>query len=179
MPYYVRAINRENWPEPEENEKVFDLHADVLNDLHTSNNMMSVWYAENEEEIPEAELAYLASMDKWVKEEEIEFIVIDKETVDEKGIEVIPSLNFTYVSSYAEKHRDFYNLTFGSIETIAEIVMISINKRMDRIVTQTEIRDLFANAVKRGLINSSIISKEKHGALRKYLKKIEEEIATQ
>ena len=42
MPYLVRAINRENWPEPEDNATVHDLDADALNDLKTSDNALSV-----------------------------------------------------------------------------------------------------------------------------------------
>lgn len=33
MPYYLRAINRENWPEPEDDASAHDLDADALNDL--------------------------------------------------------------------------------------------------------------------------------------------------
>lgn len=67
MAYYLRAINRENWPEPEDKATIYDLDADALNDLKTQNNSLSVWYAENEYDVNNAILAYLASMDKWVE----------------------------------------------------------------------------------------------------------------
>ena len=77
MPYFLRAINRENWPEPEENASVHDLDADALNDLKTQDNTLSVWYAEDDEELKAAIVAYLASMDRWVELEEVDFIALD------------------------------------------------------------------------------------------------------
>ena len=48
MPFFLRAINRENWPEPEDDATVYDLDADALNDLKTQENTMSVWCADTE-----------------------------------------------------------------------------------------------------------------------------------
>ena len=93
MSFLIRAINRENWPEPEEGDMAFRiriLRADALNDLKTQDDTLSAWYARDDSDIGEAILAYLGSLDRWIVQakrgmETQDFIVLDERDVP-KGI---------------------------------------------------------------------------------------------
>ena len=163
MPYFVRAINRENWPEPEENATVHDLDADALNDIKTGENTLSVWYAESEEDIKDAAVAYLGSMDKWIKSDEVEFIAIDTKYIAEATIEIFETPNPTYVSSYETKHRDLCGLKYDDIEAVAGI-------------TAQEIRDLFKEVIAKGLLTSDRVDRDRHSHFRKYVQQLEKEL---
>ncbi len=176
MPYFVRAINRENWPEPEENATVHDLDADALNDIKTGENTLSVWYAESEEDIKDAAVAYLGSMDKWIKSDEVEFIAIDTKYIAEATIEIFETPNPTYVSSYETKHRDLCGLKYDDIEAVAGIVIMSINNGKDFMLTAQEIRDLFKEVIAKGLLTSDRVDRDRHSHFRKYVQQLEKEL---
>ena len=176
MPYFIRAINRENWPEPEDNATAHDLDADALNDLKTQDNTLSVWYAENDDELRKAIVAYLASMDKWVELEEVDFIVIDVKDIEDAGIKLEKTPNFTYIQDYQEMHRDLAELKYDSIEQLADIVIKSINNRQDKIVDRGMIEELFSEVVKSGKLQSTDIDKSRHKKLQRLIIKIENDI---
>lgn len=176
MPFFLRAINRENWPEPEEHATVYDLDADALNDLKSQENTMSVWCAETEEDLKNAIVAYLASMDKWVEVEAVEFIAINSKDIESAGIEYNKVPNFTYIKEYETKHRDLIKLKYGSIEKLADLVIKSINNGRDYIVDKGQIREMFTEVVQVGKLCSEDIPKGKHKKLKRLLVEIEKEI---
>jgi hypothetical protein len=176
MPYYLRAINRENWPEPEDDASAHDLDADALNDLKTQDNALSVWYAENEDELRKAIVAYLASMDKWVELEEVDFIAIDIKDIETAKIEFDATPNFTYIQDYQDLHRDLTKLKYDSIEKLANIVIKSIQKGQDYIVDRGMIKDLFTEVVKLGKLQSENIDKSRHKKLQRLIIEIEKEM---
>lgn len=176
MPFFLRAINRENWPEPEEHATIHDLDADALNDLKTQENTMSVWYAENEEDLHSAIVAYLASMDKWVELEAVEFIAINLKDVEAAGIKCDKIPNFTYISEYQTKHRDLIELKYDSIEKLADIVIKSIGEGRDYIIDKGQIRELFAEVVQAGKLHSDDIEKSRHKKLKRLIIEIEKEM---
>lgn len=177
MPYFLRAINRENWPEPEENASVHDLDADALNDLKTQDNTLSVWYAEDDEELKAAIVAYLASMDRWVELEEVDFIALDTKDIQDAGIQLENNPNFTYVHDYESMHRDLASLKYDSIEKLADTVIKSIKAGQDYIVDRGRIRELFTEVVQAGKLHSSDIDKSRHKKLQRLIIEIENEIA--
>lgn len=179
MPYLVRAINRENWPEPNEDFQVCELDADALNDLKTTENKLSTWYAEDEKDIDAAILAYLGSMDKWVKQEEKEFIFIDTKDITVNNIKIVVEPNDTYIKDHEELHRDLACLQLMDIENLCGEFIQVLNNGNLVVKTKQEIRELFKEAVKSELICSKVINKDKHGALKKYIKGIEAEIAAE
>lgn len=176
MPFFLRAINRENWPEPEEHATVYDLDADALNDLKTQENTMSVWCAETEEDLRVAIVAYLASMDKWVELEAVEFIAINSKDVEDVGIKYDRVPNFTYISEYQTKHRDLIELKYDSIEKLADIVIKSINEGRDYVIDKGQIRELFTEVVKAGKLHSDNIEKSRHKKLKRLIIEIENEM---
>lgn len=176
MPYFLRAINRENWPEPEENVTAHDLDADALNDLKTQDNTLSVWYAEDDEELRKAIVAYLASMDKWVELEEVDFVEIDAEDVKAAGIQLEKTPNFTYIHDYENMHRDLASLKYDSIEQLADIVIKSINNGKDLVVDKGMIIKLFTEVVKAGKLKSSDIDKGRHKKLQRLIIEIENKV---
>lgn len=176
MPYLLRAINRENWPEPDDEASVKDLDADALNDLKTQDNTLSMWYADSKEELGIAIVAYLASMDKWVELESIDFIVVDLFDIKNLGINVIEVPNFTYIEEYKEKHRDLAELKYDSIEQIADVIIKSLNERNEKILDKGEIRNLFEEVVRAGKLRSCDIQKGNHKKLKRLLIEIEEEL---
>lgn len=153
-----------------------DLDADALNDLKTQENTMSVWYAETEEDLCAAIVAYLASMDKCVELEAVEFIAINAKDVESVGIKYDEIPNFTYISEYQTKHRDLIELKYDSIEKLADIVIKSINEGRDYIIDQGQIRELFTEVVQAGKLHSDDIEKSKHKKLKRLIIEIEKEI---
>ena len=176
MPFFLRAINRENWPEPEENATVHDLDADALNDLKTQENTMSVWCAEDEGDLNSAIVAYLASMDKWVELEAVDFIAINAKDVEDAGLKYDKVPNFTYIKEYETKHRDLVALKYDSIEKIANIVIKSINEGRDYIIDKGQIRELFIEVVREGKLHSEDIEKSRHKKLKRLISEIENEL---
>lgn len=176
MPFFLRAINRENWPEPEDGATIYDLDADALNDLKSSENTMSVWCAETEEDLKNAIVAYLASMDKWVEVEAVEFIAINSTDIENEGIEYEAVPNFTYIKEYENKHRDLIKLKYGSIEKLANLVIKSINEGRDYIVDRGQIREYFTEVVQENKLSSTDIPKGNHKKLKRMLIEIEKEI---
>lgn len=177
MAYLVRAINRENWPEPEDNIQICDLDADALNDLKTSENKLSTWYAEDETKIKEAILAYLGTMDKWVKRDMQEFIVINIDDITKAAITVIAEPNKTYIKDYDILHRDLAQLKYLDVEHLAGIFMNTLKFGELHVLSSQDIRKLFISAVKRGLISSSTNFENNHKKFKNYIKEIEDELA--
>ncbi len=186
MPFLVRAINREYWPEPDERDikaRVLELNSDALNDFFkTSDNKMSFWYAEDNTDVDEAILAYLGSMDKWVvmekrgEFERQEFILLPEDKIP-SGIEIQKNPNHTYIKDYEIRHRDLANLNVRLINELAALFIKTLdNNNGMKAVSKTHIKSMFIKAVKENKITSSNIPKSDNGALRKYISAIEEEI---
>ena len=176
MAYYVRAINTEFWPDQFEYENITDLSADVLSDLHTEGQDLSFWWAETEEAIDDAVLAYLGSVDRWTSHgvtDGQDFVAINAEFVDAANIEAIQEDNFTEINGYEKKHYNFKNLTVGSLETVVSLVIKAMSDNKEINYDSQQIEKLFRKALAENLISKASIDKTNHGSLLKYIKAIE------
>jgi hypothetical protein len=176
MPYLIRAINRENWPEPDELTDIGDLIADALNDITTTDNKLSVWYADNQDDIYNALIAYLGTMDKWVTNDSIDYVAIDMNDIKEIGLPILEEKNTTYISGEDIRHRDIAELNYTSIENISKIIIKCINEGRDYIADTGVIKELFIKAVKENKISRDVIDKSRHKKLFNYIKDIEEKL---
>lgn len=176
MAYLVRAINRENWPEPDELDEINDLQSDALNDLKTTENTISVWLANDVDDINNALIAYLGSLDKKVKDP-VDVVFIDEKDLAEAGLDIRKEPNFTNIKGFNEKHRDITNLDYKSIGILANVIIKSFEKENSKIYSDVEIRELFINSIRDQLISSNDIDKSRYGSLKKYIVELEREIS--
>lgn len=144
--------------------------------MKTQENTLSVWCAETEQDLHTAIVAYLASMDKWVELEAVEFIAINSKDIDAVGIKYDTIPNFTYIKEYQTKHRDLVELKYDSIEILADLVIKSINEGRDYVIDKGQIRELFTEVVQAGKLHSEDIEKSRHKKLKKLIIEIEKEI---
>ena len=175
MTFYIRAIHREYWPEPNELSDIKELDSDAFSDLNTKDNKLSFWCADDTNQIDEAIVAYLASMDKWMALDEAEFIAIDSSIIQPCNFIICNQPNFTYINAYKSKHVDFCDLNLDSLETLSKKIIDSLDKYFI-LKDQNEIKEMFLNVLKKGLLKSENISKENHGKFKKYIKQLEDSL---
>ena len=175
MPFLVRTINRENWPEPNEISDISKLSADALKDLNTTNNELSVWEVDSEDDVWKGVLAYIASRNSKVTDD-VDIVVIKEDDLKDKKLSVTYHKNPTNFMGMEDKHKDILELDYKSMGNLASVIIKALDEEKDRICSKIEVDEWFKKAIQEGYISSSKIDKDRFGALRKYVITIEDQL---
>lgn len=144
MAFLVRKIARAKWPE-EKCELSF-LDGDAISDLRTTDNTLSLWYIDSEEELETAALALSASS-KSEKIDSFTVVWVPLEEIQAKGLSVVKSDGDTVVADLVKMHRDLNEITYGKLGSTAEVIM-------DALITEKHYKRFTRAQIKSALIEA-------------------------
>lgn len=117
MELVVRKINRNRWPQNNE-DNVFEIASDAItNCLKSSKNTLSVWEIDDENKLDEAVLALSANFQHL---ESIDVIILDGKDLIKANVNFRHTKGITPVKDLEHKHIDLCDLNYFSIGIIAE-----------------------------------------------------------
>jgi hypothetical protein len=162
MPYLVRKIERPRWVGSDQLGN--KIKADVVaRCIRPTGSELSVWFAENFEDINTAKLAVLAAGDKLAT---TDLVVIPIQNVENAGLSIISTEPKVGPVSLKPLHRDIADLDLDSLKKVAEIVQqILIDKKEERL-TLSECRLMLEKAIADNIFDKS----ELNGDIVKKLK---------
>lgn len=145
MAFFVRKISRNKWPSNMCD--INDLSADAISDLRTTNNTLSIWRVDSEDELEHAILA-LAASSKVSRIENMSIVWIDEKELEKYGIKISDKEpGDTVVDDLKRTHRDICDVTYKSLGDIARIILSEINEKEHvKRITKTEVRNLLVSA---------------------------------
>lgn len=169
MHYLIRMFNRENWPDSDEARcDFFDLGADILNDFQPTNNKLSMWHANNSDDIENAIFAFLTASVGWARDiKEKSDQTIDSDIYSDKRIErsyflVIKAKDIKaarlqyefevledekYRSPFDDlnaKHVELITPKVGTIKTFSDMILSMIENDEIKMLSAIDIAYLFA-----------------------------------
>lgn len=156
--YYMRKISRGKWPEESRiaQATLEDIQADtVTNELKTDQNTLSLWEANNPEEIDDVFVALASNLDSIgtmcivkIDEERLRGFTIDNQLGDTPAIEI------------NAKHHNVTGLNYVNMgRVIQEIVGSLADNGLER-RTKGQMRKLLVDAYKKGKLDMDKISEK-------------------
>lgn len=118
--------------------------------LRTSNNTLSVWKSDSDEEYPKALLALVASLTSI---ETIDVITLTAEELDSNNLILESSPGETIAEDYKGLHRDIVDLDHAALKVVAELVKQKVSDNQSTRLTKPILREMLKNAVKSGEVN--------------------------
>lgn len=154
MAFLVRKVARAKWPEELCN--TTDIPGDAIADLRTTNNTLSLWRIESEDELEKAALALSASS-KTERIENVSLVWIPEKDFEEKGLVLDKSsAGDTVISDLVNTHCDLCDLSYGSLGTVASTIMKGILKEGHyKRYSKKEIKTFLVNAYLENKIEES------------------------
>ncbi|WP_457977192.1 hypothetical protein L0Y47_13200 [Ectopseudomonas composti] len=154
---FIRKISLAKWTNSLESD-IDGFSADAITGcLRTTENTLSVWKCETEEEIEQSTLALLASQTRIDK---LDIVKIDRGDVEERKLSVVESPGHTAAEVYANNHADIAGLNIDSLRLFAELVKEEVaNGRSIRIGKADFIKRL-QSGIAKGVIVESALTKE-------------------
>ena len=149
MPLLVRKIDYPRWDHDVLSGPLMsDISADAITDLKTKSNTLSVWYAASDDEVEEAVLAIVGTLTQL---DAIDLIPLEQSALQAAGLELQEDTGRTWVKSMEKRHRNIVKLTYGSLGTIAGIVVDRIREYTEKDkrirITVSEVRDILKKAI--------------------------------
>ena len=131
-----------------------DIPADtVVAELETDNNCLSVWKIENEEDLEDAFIALGSNCEHFctlsavsINQEDLVNISIS----EEEGVSPTVGIN--------EKHRNMCNLSFYSLGTVIESILLGINNGKYIRKTKAVMKKLLLDAYKKNKLDMTLVS---------------------
>ena len=169
MAFYIRKISPAKWPQKGENTAVDNVRADAITgDIRTTQDTISLWRTDTEEELPQAVLALASGGDQMVTQN---VLLIPEEMLLKYGFILDETDGNTPVDSLVKTHRDIINVNYGSLGKFAQLTMEAINADAIRTVTKKEVKKLIVNAYKNGEINRDRLKDRMWQEIEKELEK--------
>ncbi len=126
MAFLVRKVSRAKWPD--DVCELGNIPGDTVSDLRTSNNTLSLWRIETEDDLEKAALALSASS-KTERIEMVSVVWIPEDIFIENGLSLEKSsIGDTVVFDLANTHCDICNLTYASLGIVAQTILREIIK---------------------------------------------------
>ncbi len=145
----VRKISKSKWFQIDIR-KDNDVSADAItNCLKTTNNTLSVWSIENEDDIEKAILAIASNLDHI---ETIDIVILNDEVLQESGIKIITSKGNTPIESLKEIHRDLSELTFSKLGNVKDHIVERIRNDKLRRFTKGKLKKILRDAIEKGFL---------------------------
>lgn len=153
MSYLVRKIARAKWTLPNDNgidDNPFDIAADAITiDLKTISNSLSVWEVKDEQSLDNAVLAIACAGNQL---DTIDVVWIEKNEIEQKGLEYQASPGLTPVEHLVNTHIDLTKLTYYKIGLLAETINNRIADGKIKRYSKGEIKKLLNAAIQNGLV---------------------------
>jgi len=153
MGYLIRKITRGKW-------SVEDVGAPISADaitscLRTSRNTLSVWYAEREEDIENAKIALLGTLQQVAA---VDIVILNTEDIDAQGLVLSKTEGDTVATSLRTSHRDIIEISINELLKVAEIVKNTIISGKYERINVRKFKELLETAVASDLIKAEDLS---------------------
>lgn len=119
LPILVRKISRAKWPN--ESCPLNNISGDAISELRTTNNTISLWRVDSENDLSTAMLALSAST-KSGSIEHVNLVWIPEDEILQKNIELQNTPGDTIISDLISLHFDACKITYKSMGDIAFII---------------------------------------------------------
>jgi hypothetical protein len=162
MSLLVRKIQRSKWGECSENIEI-PVNSDALtNCLKTTGNTLSVWLADDDQDLDYAKIALIGTMTKL---EKIDIVILDSPELLTNNIVLDETPGVTMAKSLIGRHRDLAKLTVLEMTKVSAIIQRKlVNNEVFRLGKPELIR-LFKKAFENELICKTDLSEELQKAL--------------
>lgn len=151
MPLLVRRISRAKWGDVSAQD--YETSADAITGcLRTSDNTLSTWLIESENEINDAILALITGS-RQTEISSMHIIYFDEQMISDKKLNLDATNGDTVVESLKSNHRDITGLTFLKLGDVRDIVIDSIQNDRYMNITRTALKKILKEALSKGLIN--------------------------
>lgn len=153
MALLLRIISRAKWIAPN-HWKVGDIPADVLTDLRTSENGLSVWKIDaDKSNLDSAVIAAASNRDRLDK---LDYAIFDETVLSPLGIRCTKSDgNSPHQSANVTMHRDLTELTVEKVAGLAAVMM-----PLERVrVSQSKIKCMLLSAINGNVLEKTRIPK--------------------
>jgi hypothetical protein len=152
MSYLVRKIAPAKWSSAQSLET---LSADALTaDLRTTNNTLSLWEIDSEDELDNAVLA-LAMSKKARKIEKMDLVLIPKETILKKQFSIRTSPGDTFAEKLSDTHREVVDLKYPTLGLFAQIIIDLLSKDALTTITKAKVENIVKTACNNQTIDIS------------------------
>lgn len=144
MSLLVRKINKAKWMQKDVR-SAEDVSADAIttNDLKTRGNTLSAWQVA-EEAIADAVLAIVASHQQL---DTIDVVCLEPSSLERNGIRLQSTPGITPVKDIIYKHIDICNLTYRTLGTVAEQIVLALKEGKVVRYTRDNIKKLLMGSI--------------------------------
>ncbi|GAB6394145.1 MAG: hypothetical protein MdMp024_0457 [Bacteroidales bacterium] len=168
MPLLVRRIAKSKWKEPFVADKngYIDVPADAItNCLKTTDNNLSVWKIESEEDLDDAILALITG-EKQESLKKFHYVWIEEKHLLAKGLSLVASDGDTAVNDLIKKHRDISGLTYTKLDAVKDLIVDCIKNNKCHLCTVRQMKTLIEKSIQSGRLqredlNKKLVEKEK------------------
>jgi hypothetical protein len=158
MSILVRRINRAKWDQ-----------VDIYNDdssadaitlcLKTTNNDLSTWLVDSEDNIDTAILALITGS-RQDSLSTIHIVYFDESIIAEKSLNLTETLGDTLITTIKDKHRDISELTYSKLGNVKDIVLDCLRNNRFKTITRANLKTMLAKSIEQGLLDKSNLSEE-------------------
>lgn len=153
MPFLVRRINRELWPDQGEIDDIANLAADSISDLKTTGNCLSVWYVQDKIDAINGIIALLFDRDTTFESIDSNNVVIfDYDLLTQSGFKIACSPSTTDFIEMRDKHFNLEQLDYQKLGLYSEKILEILNQAQEIMYESTEIKTKIADYIKTGRI---------------------------
>jgi hypothetical protein len=161
MSLLVRKINRSKWPKEEDLEKIHvtQLKADMMADLRTSSDKLSIWEINEETEANDIIMA-LATGAKVSNTSTTNVVLLDMEALTAANllIEENESEGDTAITELRKFHRNIINLDVGSLMKLVDLIIDALKKKKVARLTEKKVKSRLLQAIKEKKVNTKYLS---------------------
>ncbi len=164
MSILVRRINRAKWDQ-----------VDIYNDdssadaitlcLKTTNNDLSTWLVDSEENIDTAILALITGS-RQENLSTIHIVYFDESIIAEKDLNLAQTIGDTLIPTIKDKHRDISELTYSKLGDVKDIVLDCLRNDRFKTITRANLKKMLIKSIEDGLLDRASLSDEMQGILQ-------------
>lgn len=160
MPILVRRINRAKWEQIINEDDSNDSSADAItNCLKTTNNDLSVWKIETEEQLDEAILALITG-GQQAKLSTLHYVLIQEEMLLNSGLMLSETEGDTVVQNLKKAHRDISNLTYSRLGIVKNLILDCLANDKETFITKSKLKAFLKKAIADGKVNKADLNQE-------------------
>lgn len=158
MSILVRRINRAKWDQ-----------IDIYNDdssadaitlcLKTTNNELSTWLVDSEDNIDIAILALITGS-RQESLSTIHIVYFDESIIAEKSLNLTETLGDTLITTIKDKHRDIIELTYSKLGNVKDIVLDCLRNNRFKTITKANLKTMLSKSIEQGLLDKSNLSED-------------------
>ncbi|MBD3267527.1 hypothetical protein GF373_12740 [bacterium] len=133
----------------------------ITNCMKTTNNTLSLWDIQDENEVEDAVLAIASQLDHL---DTFDILVIEKSLIQEKALSLKSTEGKTPYKDFSNRHIDVANLDLDSLGRMAKVIIESIRQNRQKRFTTSNLKRILADGIIQGKIQKTDI---KENLLRK------------